>query len=932
MTTNFKIFLLAFATAFLPLTALSQVQKGQVRTLARPDKKSQGLSGVLITVLESPNSVTSTSSGSFSFNLPGKKEGEQYTIARIQKNNYTLVDSEVKGRRYGFSTSVPLEIVMVSRQQLEEDKQRIEDKATERALRKYNQQKAELEQLRQEKRLTEELYAKRQRALNDNFDRFMSLVDRMAETYALTDCENITEINRQILEAIEAAELEKADSLIRSKGDYDQREQEIKLGEQVAKEQIAIGEEGLRQSKVKMADLAQDYYHQHTILTANYDFAQAAAFLERRARLDSTNIRWQMEAANFIYEFLVDYQRAQSLAQHALKEAIAQEGTECEMAAYCLNDLAKMEGSEGHFEEAITLMRQSVDLRRRIFGEQNEKTAHGYSNLAQLFREKDLLDSARIYYERALSIRQSMEDNACDGMIDSYFDLGKLERKEGHPRRALEYYQQALALIEDCKGKESVSMLELSNALGSVYTDLDSLDTALSWYLQALETTKKYYGEEHPNVATILNNIGTFYSNIRHSKEAYAYHSQALELMKKTLGEVHPDVGHAYGNLATALGNLDRTDEAYQYMQKALELDLLFYGEQSTPVALDYSNMATLLNSIKRHDEALELAQKSLDINSRIYGPQSNQVARSLGVIADIYYSKKDFTQSVRYNLQAIDFYKANNGNRHSSLVTILNNLAETYNAMGEIQKQLNCMETVLSISRETYGEGSVALAIPYSNLSYAYFKVDSLDKALEYAAQSRAIKAEYYGEQSPQMAQEYQYLAIIYKKMNNHTKAIDGYEASLNIMRSLKGDDSQEVLGAVNNLYLFYNDLPTETAAENRQRYKQFMADKSIALIPGPDGPAAAKGMKGEYRMLQYFNWTIDADSDTSTSFFSVHNQVREQPKHFVVMSPEGQVERYDFEEATIKVMFQLKYIDPATKQTLIQAWQEWKTEQTKE
>lgn len=53
----------AFFSILLPPASIAQVQRGQVRTIERPNKKSQGLGGVVITVQEAQNSFLSEASG-----------------------------------------------------------------------------------------------------------------------------------------------------------------------------------------------------------------------------------------------------------------------------------------------------------------------------------------------------------------------------------------------------------------------------------------------------------------------------------------------------------------------------------------------------------------------------------------------------------------------------------------------------------------------------------------------------------------------------------------------------------------------------------------------------------------------------------------------------------------------------------------------------
>ena len=64
------------------MSAMAQ-QSGIVRTLERPSKPSEYLTGVSIDILEYPNVIVSQKGGKFSFIIPGKRFGEPFTVTGL---------------------------------------------------------------------------------------------------------------------------------------------------------------------------------------------------------------------------------------------------------------------------------------------------------------------------------------------------------------------------------------------------------------------------------------------------------------------------------------------------------------------------------------------------------------------------------------------------------------------------------------------------------------------------------------------------------------------------------------------------------------------------------------------------------------------------------------------------------------------------------
>ena len=174
------------------------VQQGRIKTLGRPGKPGTGLPGVLVSVTDVSNDMISNQNGMFSFSPKGKK----YMVSRIRKNNYQLIDQSVIGRMFPFSSEVPVEFVMVSRQDLQNDRQRIEDKAYERAEKNYKRQIDELNKKLKSHVVTQNEAQKLRIRIGENYQRYLNLIGEMAERYATIDYDGISDTNRLIMESI----------------------------------------------------------------------------------------------------------------------------------------------------------------------------------------------------------------------------------------------------------------------------------------------------------------------------------------------------------------------------------------------------------------------------------------------------------------------------------------------------------------------------------------------------------------------------------------------------------------------------------------------------------------------------------------------------------------------------------------------------------
>ncbi len=206
------LFLLLSLSLALNLNA--QIQQGIVKTIGRPNRPGTVLGNVTIRVQGMVNAVISDETGKFRITVPKHKDGEAIVLVSVRKNGYELKDKDLIGRPLAFSPRVPVEIMMVDTKQLAADKRRIEENAMRVAERNYKQKLQKLEKQKSENEVTVEKYHQELQALQDNYEKYISLIGGMADRYARTDYDQWDSLDREINICIENGELDKADSLI----------------------------------------------------------------------------------------------------------------------------------------------------------------------------------------------------------------------------------------------------------------------------------------------------------------------------------------------------------------------------------------------------------------------------------------------------------------------------------------------------------------------------------------------------------------------------------------------------------------------------------------------------------------------------------------------------------------------------------------------
>lgn len=199
---------------FQTMTMSAQTQQGFVKTLGRPNKPGVPLGNVTIQMVGMVNYVISSFSGEFQLSAYNKKDGNPIKLLKVWKNGYELRDKDLIGREMFFSSRVPIYITMVDTHQLVAAKKQIKENARRVAEKNYKEKLKQLEKENEENKLSAEKSRQKKDALEEKYDKHLSLIGDMSDRYARTDYDQLDSIDIEINICIENGELEKADSLI----------------------------------------------------------------------------------------------------------------------------------------------------------------------------------------------------------------------------------------------------------------------------------------------------------------------------------------------------------------------------------------------------------------------------------------------------------------------------------------------------------------------------------------------------------------------------------------------------------------------------------------------------------------------------------------------------------------------------------------------
>ena len=800
----------------------AQNQSGLVRTLKRSGQKSQPLSGVTIRTKGGHNAVLSKEDGTFGIQI----QGQAYILEMIRKQGYVLKDPEMQGRRYAYSSSVPLTIVMVSTKQLQSERQMISDKLYKEAEQVYLSKISNLERQRESNAIIIDQYRQKMQELQENYEKYQLMIEDLADHYARVDYDELDKNESIINQCIENGELEKAYSLI----------QQLGILQQIAniESRMEAGHSLMEDATQEMADVlkqqerdANYLYELYTIELSRLNKDKARYYIELRAKLDTTNVEWQTDAGNFLLTYFGNYTPGLAYLTKALKLSKAQYGKADAQTASCYNNIGEAYRVIGEYSKALAYLDSAFNIKAEIYENNHTYLATLYNNIGKTYTTMGRLRDGLPYCQKALAIRRQ-DGTSCIDLAKSLGDVGLIYYQLGKLAESRNMLEEALRIVKDNNIKtENIEGTVYGN-LGNVYLAMGDYDNALYFLTKSAEVTRQMYGDKHPQYAMALGNMGTMYRTQEKLELAKDIHFKAFNLVDSLYGKKNPKIAPFYKNIGKDYLAIGENDFALAYMRAALKLLIDKFGENQYQLGELYIDIGNIYRKTRRSDDALKAHRKALDIYTTECSRESRHVGLVYAAISADYMVKQQYKEAIDNSLTALSIIEKIDGDEPSTTIaSIYVNLGIIYHSINDLDRALKYLEKGRNIYANLGGR-----SISVANADYAigdvYVQRKDFTKALRKYEDALFVKKNIIGENNLRLAMLYHRIGLVYRAMKDFKSAADNYTKELKIITDTIYNDRVYIADLCRTIGEDYGMLDD---IENAKQYLKMSLYKHMAI-----------------------------------------------------------------------------------------------------
>lgn len=557
--------------------AYSQTQSGYIRTLSSSKRHGSPIPNATIKLKGLANDVVSNKKGTFVLPMTGKKEGEPYQLLNVIKGGYEFADKDFLSRRFAYSSKIPLEIVMISSEELAKQKQEIENRTYITVQKGYEGKIQLLEKQRETGTISIKEYTNRLTELRLQFDNFEAIISDVADYYARVDFEKLDSIDAIISTCILEGDLIRADKLIAQKGSLDERianyhkHKETNNEARILLDSLTYEVSRQRDSYEKERDdIANDLYNKYTIALSFFEMDKAGEYISLRSEMDTTNIKWMYDAGMFYYYRTGNYEKAASLLKKAAILSNTQYGGWGMLSALIIKNLALCYAALGDNNLTATTYNDAIIICSHFKGMESVDVAEVYSSYATYLNKMGEYQNALDHIAKAVEIKERFYEQDNPKMLITYNNMGMTLYYQKRYEDAMDYFNKSLAILEKNNMKVDANIATLYNNIGTLYSHLSSFDKAEVFLNLALENRKRIWGERHRDVANTYNNIGGLYMSKGEFESALSNYVRSYNIYKEIYGD-NTDAALSLSNVGRVYdGMIDY--RCVEYYAKALSI------------------------------------------------------------------------------------------------------------------------------------------------------------------------------------------------------------------------------------------------------------------------------------------------------------------------------------------------------------------------
>lgn len=331
-----------------------------------------------------------------------------------------------------------------------------------------------------------------------------------------------------------------------------------------------------------------------------------------------------------------------------------------EIQADLLRRLGIIHDDLGLLDQAQTLIDKSIDISRKLYGDDDARTVSAFLARASAHRSAGEFEQALALGKESLAIALAHSPQDPELIGHAHHVVGNTQSDLGDYRASIESNEEALSLYSSLGVDAQEAYALVLNDIAYAYMRLDEYDTALRLGNEAHDRTVKALGRIHPAVTVNLAMLSRVHQMRGELDQAEEQLREMVNIAAPLYGREHPQYADSMATLAQFLSAQQRWEETEALLLQVLSIYENGYGESHYRTSDIHAQLGEVYSETGRHEQALDYASKALALSIDIHGPKGWRTAINYAEYADALLEARRDGEAVAAFYTSVDAFQAN--------------------------------------------------------------------------------------------------------------------------------------------------------------------------------------------------------------------------------------------------------------------------------
>jgi len=393
--------------------------------------------------------------------------------------------------------------------------------------------------------------------------------------------------------------------------------------------------------------------------------------------------------------------------------------------------LARIYMHMGRFGDADSLIQAALAY-HRANGSADAVLARSLQYAADVHTWLGRYDSARVDYERSLTLRQALSPDDPD-VLATRQGLSTAIMRLGDYPEALALRQELDVLLTTSYGPDHFATARNQGELASVHEYLGNYATADSLHTQSLAVLRDSLGEAHPIVVMNTRDHARTLLRMNRLDESIALLEYVIRLNEQLYGTQHPTVPNTLGELGDVLTRAGRYAEAEPHARRSVELMRALYDDHQY-IANNLIGLSLAVSGQGRHAEAEPYIREAVATYRRLLPPGHAFLGTGYSHLARNLHNQGRLDSAIVYNRLALDVYADRYGAEHPYYYVVGLRLADLLRDNDAWDEATAWYIRLHDIRRAKYADTTASLVALRADIAALYERRGLPDSAAVYA------------------------------------------------------------------------------------------------------------------------------------------------------------------------------------------------------